>query len=95
MIVTRGGAGSWIYAAGQRHEIPAAKAATLADPTGCGDAYRAGLLYGLQRGLDWPTTGRMASLAGAIKMEHHGTQQHRYEWSDFAARFQDNFGFSL
>ena len=95
MIITRGGAGSWIYAAGQRLEIPAAKAATVADPTGCGDAYRAGLLYGLQRGLDWPTTGRVASLAGAMKIEHHGTQQHRYEWSDFAARFQDNFGFSL
>jgi adenosine kinase len=95
LIVTRGGAGSWIYIDGQRHDIPAAKAAQLADPTGCGDAYRAGLLYGLQRGLDWPTTGRVASLAGAIKIEHHGTQQHHYDWAAFAARFHQNFGFVL
>jgi adenosine kinase len=95
LIVTRGGAGSWIYAGGQRHEIPAAKATKLADPTGCGDAYRAGLLYGLQRGLDWATTGRVASLAGAIKIEHHGTQQHQYDWPAFAARFHQNFGFKL
>jgi adenosine kinase len=94
LIVTRGGEGSWIYADGQRLEIPPAKAAQLADPTGCGDAYRAGLLYGLQRALDWPTTGRVASLAGAIKMEHHGTQQHRYDWPAFAARFRDSFGFT-
>jgi adenosine kinase len=95
LVVTRGGAGSWIYADGQRLEIPAAKAAQLADPTGCGDAYRAGLLYGLQRGLDWAVTGRVASLAGAIKIEHHGTQQHHYDWPEFAARYRQNFGSSL
>ena len=95
LIVTRGAAGSWIFASGARHEIPTAKAAQLLDPTGCGDAYRAGLLYGLQRGLDWPTTGRIASLAGAIKIEHHGTQQHHYAWAEFAARFHGSFGFSL
>jgi adenosine kinase len=95
LIVTRGAAGSWIQAGGQRHEIPVARAARLADPTGCGDAYRAGLLYGLQRGLDWPTTGRVASLAGAIKMESHGTQQHSYSQAQFAARFRENFGSAL
>jgi adenosine kinase len=95
LIVTRGGAGSWIYVDGERHEIPAAKAAQLADPTGCGDAYRAGLVYGLQRGLDWPTTGRVAALAGAIKIEHFGTQRHQYDWPAFAARFHQNFGFRL
>jgi adenosine kinase len=95
LIVTRGAAGSWIYAAGERLEIPVAKATRLADPTGCGDAYRAGLLYGLQRGLDWPTTGRIASLAGAIKIEHHGTQQHQYDWPAFAARFHQSFGFKV
>ena len=92
LIVTRGAEGSWIYADKTRHEVPVARPARLADPTGCGDAYRAGLLYGLQRGLDWPTTGRIASLAGAIKMEHHGTQQHRYDWNGFAARYQASFG---
>jgi len=94
LVITRGGDGSWIYADGKRHEIPAARAAQLADPTGCGDAYRAGLLYGLQRGLDWPTTGRIAALAGTIKIEHHGTQQHRYDWPQFAARFHQEFGFT-
>ena len=95
LIVTRGGEGSWIYADGKRHEIPVARALRLADPTGCGDAYRAGLLYGLQRGFDWPTTGRVASLAGAIKIESHGTQQHEYDQTTFAARFRENFGVSL
>ena len=94
LVITRGGDGSWIYADGKRHEIPAARAAQLADPTGCGDAYRAGLLYGLQRGLDWPTTGRIAALAGTIKIEHHGTQHHRYDWPQFAARFHQEFGFT-
>jgi len=95
LIVTRGGAGSWIYAKGARHEIPPARPARVADPTGCGDAYRAGLLFGLQRQLDWATTGRIASLAGAIKIEQHGTQQHTYDWAGFAARFRDNFGYAL
>jgi len=95
LIVTRGAQGSWIYADGQRHEIPVARATRLADPTGCGDAYRAGLLYGLERGLDWPTTGRIASLAGAIKIESHGTQHHAYDQAAFAARFRENFGASL
>jgi adenosine kinase len=95
LIVTRGVEGSWIFADGARHEIPVARAARLADPTGCGDAYRAGLLLGLQRGLDWPTTGRIAALAGAIKIEHHGTQQHRYDWTSFAERFHLEFGFRL
>jgi adenosine kinase len=95
LIVTRGGEGSWIYANGEKLSVPVAPAAKLADPTGCGDAYRAGLLYGLQRGLDWATTGRVASLAGSIKMEHHGTQQHRYTMAEFAARYRATFGHSL
>lgn len=95
LIVTRGGDGSMIYADGKRHEIPVARASRVADPTGCGDAYRAGLLYGLQRGLDWPTTGRVASLAGAIKVESHGTQQHEYDSTQFSARYRESFGASL
>ena len=62
LVVTRGGEGSVIYADGRRHEIPAAPVAEVVDPTGCGDAYRAGLLYGLLRDADWPTTGRIAPL---------------------------------
>jgi adenosine kinase len=92
LIVTRGAEGSQIFAGGRRLDIPAAKPRGLADPTGCGDAYRAGLLFGLQRGLDWPTTGRIASLMGAIKIEQHGTQHHRFTRAEFAERYQESFG---
>ncbi|MCU0760679.1 MAG: carbohydrate kinase family protein [Steroidobacteraceae bacterium] len=95
LIVTRGGEGSHIYADGHRHQIPVAKPQKVCDPTGCGDAYRAGLLYGLQKGLDWPTTGRIASLMGAIKIEQHGTQNHRFSGAEFAQRFRESFGVSL
>lgn len=95
LVVTRGAAGSWIYAEGRRLEIPVAAPRQLADPTGCGDAYRAGLLYGLQRELDWETTGRIASLAGALKIEHYGTQQHGYSMAEFTTRFRESFGYAL
>jgi adenosine kinase len=95
LIVTRGAEGSWIFADGQRREIAAVKAARIADPTGCGDAYRAGLLFGLARGLDWHTTGRVAALLGAIKIEQHGTQQHRCSADEFSDRFKAAFGYSL
>ena len=75
--------------------VPAARPAETADPTGCGDAYRAGLLYGLMNELDWETTGRIASLMGAIKIECHGTQNHRFQWPDFEARFEESFGRSI
>lgn len=92
LIVTRGGQGSVITAGGATYEIPAAPISTIADPTGCGDAYRAGLIYGLQNQLDWPTAGRIASLMGAIKIEQHGTQNHRFTRAEFEARFRDSFG---
>lgn len=95
LIVTRGAAGSWIFAADKRLDIPVAPAAQIADPTGCGDAYRAGLLYGLERGLDWETTGRVAALIGSIKIEHHGTQQHRLAAGEFQQRFRQVFGHAL
>lgn len=92
LIVTRGGEGSRIHAQGVVHEIPPVRAARIEDPTGCGDAYRAGLLYGLQRGLEWPTTGRIASLMGALKIAHHGTQNHRYGRDEFARLYREAFG---
>ncbi len=95
VIVTRGGEGSTIYAGGAEIDIPLAPAQHLVDPTGCGDAYRGGLLYGLQNGLDWDVTGRIASLMGAIKIEHAGTQNHGLSRADFDARFKETFGFSL
>jgi len=95
LIVTLGGEGSHIYTKGQRTEIPSIKTSQLADPTGCGDAYRAGLLYGLMNDMDWETTGRLASLAGGIKIEHHGTQQHSYTREAFFARFEKEFDRSI
>ena len=67
-IITLGGKGSEIHTKGKSITIPAAKPKSVQDPTGCGDAYRAGLLYGLLNKLDWETTGRIASLMGSIKM---------------------------
>ena len=94
-IVTRGAQGSLIHADGQVTEIPAVTPREVVDPTGCGDAYRAGLIYGLARGLDWPTTGRIASLLGAIKVAHHGTQSHRFTSDEIAARFHAEFGYAF
>ncbi|VAX11371.1 Sugar kinase [hydrothermal vent metagenome] len=91
LIITRGGEGSHIYTLNHRHEIPCAKVSDVNDPTGCGDAYRAGLLYGLLNGLDWQITGRIASLMGAIKIETHGTQNHSFSMDEFKQRYQENF----
>ncbi|MGR9114907.1 MAG: carbohydrate kinase family protein [Gammaproteobacteria bacterium] len=95
LIITMGGNGSKIYTQGERIDIPAAKPKAIQDPTGCGDAYRAGLLYGLINELDWNVTGRIASLMGAIKIEHHGTQNHGFDLETFKQRYKENFGSSF
>jgi adenosine kinase len=95
LIVTRGGGGSMIYTADGTLAIPTAAADAVVDPTGCGDAYRAGLLYGLMNDLGWETAGRIASLCGAIKIEHEGTQNHSFTRETFAARYAEAFGREL
>ncbi len=95
LIITLGGEGSKIYTNGGCIDIPTATVKEILDPTGCGDAYRAGLLYGLMNELDWETTGRIASLLGAIKIEHNGTQNHSFTLTDFKNRYQENFGSSF
>ena len=92
LIVTRGAQGSVIYTPEGEVQIPCAKAKAVVDPTGCGDAYRAGLLHGLLHGLDWKTTGRIASLLGAIKIESLGTQNHRFTKAELEARLKESFG---
>jgi adenosine kinase len=94
-IVTLGPRGSQIHTDGTTHEIPAARERQVVDPTGCGDAYRAGLIFGIMRGKDWPTIGRMASLMGALKVEHPGTQNQHFDYAQFAAEFKDQFGYPL
>ncbi|MFZ4698487.1 MAG: carbohydrate kinase family protein [Candidatus Methylumidiphilus sp.] len=92
LIVTKGGEGSFIHTEGGIVEIPSAKPKAVIDPTGCGDAYRAGLLHGLAEGLGWETTGRIASLLGAIKVETAGTQNHGFSLNEFKERYRENFG---
>ena len=92
-IVTRGAQGSIVYAQGETHDIPVVSPERIADPTGCGDAYRAGLIFGLVNGLDWATTARIASLIGSIKIAHHGTQNHRFTLDEIKDRFAATFGY--
>ena len=95
LIITRGGDGSIIHANGREIFIPVAAATEFNDPTGCGDAYRAGLLYGLTNGFDWETTGRVASLMGAVKIEYHGTQNHHFTAAGFKERFRETYGYEF
>jgi adenosine kinase len=95
LIVTLGAEGSRIYRDGDCIEIPAAQPAAVVDPTGCGDAYRAGLLYGLLNEMDWETSGRLAALMGTIKAEHHGTQNHSFDRAELEDRFRESFGYAL
>lgn len=92
LVVTRGGEGSTIYADGQRHDIPCVPASAIVDPTGCGDAYRSGLLYGIANGLDWLTTGRLAAVMGAIKIAHRGGQSHQPSREEIAGVYGQAFG---
>ncbi len=92
LIITKGSEGSVIYTQGKDIAIPVAKTQRLEDPTGCGDAYRAGLLYGLKHQLDWETTGRLAALMGAIKIEQPGTQNHCINFDELSVRFKESFG---
>ncbi|MHB8254400.1 MAG: carbohydrate kinase family protein [Acidiferrobacter sp.] len=92
-VITKGAEGSEIHVDGRVHEIPAVKPERIVDPTGCGDAYRAGLLFGLAEGLDWETNGRIASLLGALKIEHAGTQNHQIDPESFRERFASAFGY--
>jgi adenosine kinase len=92
LIVTRGAEGSTIYTKERTWTVPAVKPRAVVDPTGCGDAYRAGLIHGLLRGLDWETTGRIASLMGSIKIESRGPQNHDFTKAEFDRRYQDYFG---
>jgi adenosine kinase len=93
VIVTRGAEGSEIHAGGDVIAIPVAPPQRLVDPTGCGDAYRAGLLYGIAHGMPWETTGRLAAVMGAVKIEASGGQNHAIDRAGIARRFGDAFGY--
>jgi len=95
LVVTLGGDGSRIYTQETVVDIPCAEPEALVDPTGCGDAYRAGLLYGIARQWAWEKTGRLASLMGAIKIAHRGGQNHQVSREDIAKRYRAAFGHAL
>ncbi|MDD5175201.1 MAG: carbohydrate kinase family protein [Sterolibacterium sp.] len=95
LIVTLGSNGSEIYSSGQRISIPSVKPGVVVDPTGCGDAYRAGLLYGIAEGWSLEKTGRLASLMGAIKIAKRGGQNHKLPREEIAARYHEAFGHPL
>jgi adenosine kinase len=92
VVVTQGAQGSLIVVDGKTEVIPSVKPSQVLDPTGCGDAYRAGLLYGIANDLDWPTTGRLASLLGSLKIAQRGAQNHQFTRAEIDARFRDAFG---
>ena len=95
LIVTRGAKGSTIYSNGETFEIPAVKATEINDPTGCGDAYRAGLLYGLLNKLSLEDTGRLAAVLGAVKIASMGTQNHIFTHDSINTQFEATFGYQL
>jgi adenosine kinase len=95
VIVTRGAEGSIVHTAGNAIAVPAVKPDALVDPTGCGDAYRAGVLYGMARDWSWEKSARLASVMGAIKIAHRGGQNHAPEKAEIAQRFRDAFGEQL
>jgi adenosine kinase len=94
LIVTKGAKGSEIFTDSAKIEIPIGRVTGAVDPTGCGDAFRAGLLYGITNGNNWEDVGKLASLMGAINVEHHGTQNHHFTIDEFAERFRESFGYS-
>ena len=95
LVVTQGGQGSTIYANGKSIDIPPVPPVDIVDPTGCGDAYRSGLLYGIANDLDWEVTGRLASLLGSIKIAQRGPQNHELNRDSVAERYREAFGTSL
>jgi adenosine kinase len=95
LVVTLGAEGSVIHAAGATYAVPAVKPAAIVDPTGCGDAYRAGLLYGIAQGWDWQRTGGLASVMGSLKIASRGGQNHAVSREAVAASYSKAFGESL
>lgn len=95
LVVTRGEQGAEIFAGDEHLNIPCVKADQVIDPTGCGDAFRAGMLFGLTNNMDWATTGRLSSLMGSIKITHQGPQNHMLTRAEIDDRFFQAFGYRL
>ena len=94
-IATRGPKGAVIHADGTTYDVPPAHERRITDPTGCGDAFRAGLIFGIEKGYEWMTIGRMSNLMGALKVEHPGTQNQRFNHDEFSLQFRQQFGYAM
>ena len=92
VITTKGEHGSVIQTRDTVVEIPIAPPGAVVDPTGAGDAYCAGVVYGLQHGFDLGRAGRIGALAATYVIESYGTQAHQYSREEFAARYTASFG---
>ena len=92
VVVTRGEHGSTLYQDGQVVEIAPVQVEIVVDPTGCGDAHRAGLLYGLTKGWSLQEAGSLGNLMGSIKIQSHGPQNHEFKRSDISAMLKQHFG---
>jgi adenosine kinase len=95
LVVTRGEQGAEIFTGGDFIAIPCVKVDQVIDPTGCGDAFRAGMLFGLTNDMDWATTGRLSSMMGSIKIEHQGGQNHVLSRAEIDDRFHKAFGYRI
>jgi len=94
-ICTRGPKGALIHTPEKTFDVPPAHERRVTDPTGCGDAFRAGLIFGIEKGCDWMTIGRIGNLMGALKVEHPGTQNQRFDYEEFTEQFKQQFGYAL
>jgi adenosine kinase len=95
-ICTRGPQGAQIHTPGKVYDVAPAHERRVTDPTGCGDAFRAGLIFGIEKGgYDWMTIGRIGNLMGALKVEHPGTQNQRFDYDEFTEQFKQQFGYAL
>jgi len=92
VITTLGEKGAIVRTKNQTRSIAAAKVATVCDPTGAGDAFRAGLIKGLVLGKELMTAAAMGATCAAYAVEHHGTQEHHFDWGQFGQRLLNAFG---
>jgi adenosine kinase len=91
LLMTRGKEGSSVFVNGERYDIPVVPPQAIVEPTGVGDAFRAGVMRGIQLGLPWPIIGRMGALAATYVLEHFGTQNHAFTRAEFVTRFRQHF----
>ena len=95
LAVTLGPKGVRLYNKGQVHDITPVEASAIVDPTGCGDAFRAGLMHAMLNGMDMPTAVRLGAVLGALKIAHRGGQNHKFDFATVTKIFQHAYGYTI